>query len=224
VKFNKHEGSKFKKNNTLAIINGKLQSILIAERVALNFLSCLSGVSTATNNLVEKVKGTKTKVLDTRKTTPNLRLLEKYAVKTGGGKNHRFSLADAVLIKDNHLRASGCLKNGRLDEKKFSNLIKKIRKTSKLLIEVESENLSEFKSIIKTRPDIAMLDNFSPKTLKKAVQYRNKFYPRVKLEASGGITTKNINKIAKTGVDFISTGSITHSSSAIDFSLEIIDG
>ncbi|MCM8787031.1 MAG: carboxylating nicotinate-nucleotide diphosphorylase [Candidatus Omnitrophica bacterium] len=218
----KQEGSKFKKNDKIVYIKGDARAILSGERVALNFLSLLSGVATATRNFVDKIKGTKAKILDTRKTTPNLRILEKYAVRVGGGVNHRKRLDTAVLIKDNHLRAGKFLTNGKIDEKRLSKCILHLKKIYSLKVEIEVETFEEFLSVIKYKPTVVMLDNFSLKQMRQATNYRDKYYPSVKLEASGGINLKNVHKIAKTGVDFISIGSITHSPKAIDFSLEVL--
>jgi len=217
----KKDGYCFRKNEKIALIRGSLRKIIIAERVALNFLASLSGIATFTREFVKTVSKTKAKILDTRKTTPNLRNLEKYAVKMGGGHNHRKTLSDGILIKDNHLRILGCIKGNSLNEEKIRQSILCLRKWRRKKIEIEVENLKEFKSIIKYKPDIVMLDNFNVVSLRAAVIYRNKYYPKIKLEASGGIKLKNIREIAKTGVDFISLGRITHSSPAIDFSLEI---
>lgn len=218
----KREGEFFKNNEKIVYLKGKAESILICERLALNFLSFLSGIATTTKEFVEKVKDLNVKIMDTRKTTPNLRVLEKYAVRIGGGFNHRMNLKEAVLIKDNHLRAARFIDKDKIDLYKISKCIKKIRKYFKGTLEIEVENLKEFKAIIQYEPDIIMLDNFSLKDLKKAVNFRNKFFPKVKLEASGRVNLKNVRKIANTGVDFISIGALTHSSKAIDFSLEIL--
>jgi nicotinate-nucleotide pyrophosphorylase (carboxylating) len=218
----KKDGDFIKKGEKVALIEGDAYIILSRERTALNFLSFLSGVSTLTKEFVKKVKNKPTLIYDTRKTIPNLRILQKYAVKVGGGFNHRKNLTDFVLIKDNHLKAVNLRTKNEFNEKKFSELISKIRKSTSLKIEVEVETLDEFKIVIKYEPDIIMLDNFKLSSLKKAVIFRNKFYPHIKLEASGGINLKNAKEIAKTGVDYISIGAITHSSKSIDFSLEIL--
>jgi nicotinate-nucleotide pyrophosphorylase (carboxylating) len=232
----KRDGETFQKNEKIAIIKGVARLILTRERVALNFLSLLSGIATLTRKFTEKVRGTSAKIMDTRKTTPALRELEKYAVKIGGGYNHRMNLNETILIKDNHLRAERIVYYSKshihkkktsfhwrkLDEEKIRKLISKLRALSSTKIEIEVENLKEFKGVIKYKPDIVMLDNFSLPQLKKAVIFRNKHYPQIKLEASGGINLANVGATASTGVDFISVGSITHSPKAIDFSLEIL--
>ncbi len=221
-KMHKKDGTPVKKNDVVATINGYTRDILAAERVALNFLSLLSGISTATKSFVDKVKGTKVKIMDTRKTTPNLRELEKYAVRVGGGSNHRLSLYEGIIVKDNHLRAGAYLKNStELNDKKISKLIKKFRRKTSKKIEIEVETLTELKSLAKHRPDIILLDNFSLTNLKKAVCFRNKYFPKIKLDASGRINLKNVRAVARTGVDYISIGMITHSQSAVDFSLEV---
>jgi len=217
----KKDADEFTKGDKIAKIEGKACSILAAERVALNFLSLLSGIATCTKGFIERVKGTRAKIMDTRKTTPNLRILEKYAVKMGGGKNHRYNLDDGILIKDNHLRASGIIRNEKINEDALQNLIELLRASTNLPLEIEVENLGEFKKVIKYKPDIVMLDNFNLSSLKRAVKFRNKYFPKTNLEASGGINLKNIRNIAKSGIDFISVGAITHSPRSIDFSLEI---
>jgi len=217
----KKEGDEFKKADVIAKIAGKAFNILRAERTALNFLSLLSGIATYTHKFVEKVKNAKAKIRDTRKTTPLLRALEKYAVRVGGGLNHREGLWDGILIKDNHLRAAGIIKNKKIDKKKILETFEMIKENTSLEIEIEVENLSQFKKIISCLPDIILLDNFSFPQIKKAVAFRNKFFPQVKLEVSGGINLDNVEKIAHLGVDFIAVGSITHSPKAVDFSLEV---
>ena len=217
----KEDGDRIKKGDEIARIKGKALSILNAERTALNFLSLLSGVATYTSLFVEKIKNTSAKIRDTRKTTPLLRALEKYAVRVGGGINHRQGLWDGILIKDNHLRAAEIIKNRKIKEKEIAKLFNIIRKTTSFEIEVEVENLYQFKKIIKHKPDIILLDNFTLSQIIKAVDFRNKFFPQVKLEVSGGVTLENVEEIAQTGVDFIAVGSITHSPKAVDFSLEV---
>jgi len=218
----KKDTNRLKKGEKIALIKGETQSILAAERVVLNFLSLLSGVATSTNMLVDKTKNTKVKIMDTRKTTPLLRELEKYAVKTGGGINHRGSLAEGIIVKDNHLKAGKYFYRGRINEKKIEQLIARLREKTKLKIEIEIEDLKQFKEIIKYNPDIVLLDNFSLKDIKHAVRYRNENFPKITLEASGGINLNNAGAAARAGVDFISVGAITHSPKAIDFSLEIL--
>ena len=203
----KKDGSKVKKGSLIALIKGNAKNILIAERVALNFLSHISGIATKTNEFV-KLAGKKTKICCTRKTIPNLRVIQKYAVKLGGGINHRFNLSDEYLIKDNHI-ASSDLKN--LVSKAIKN--KKGRK-----ITVEVDNLSQLKSIIGLKFNTVLFDNMSIKNLKEGVKISNKHF---ETEASGNISLKTIKSVASTGVNRISVGSITHSASAIDLKLQI---
>jgi nicotinate-nucleotide pyrophosphorylase (carboxylating) len=217
------DGARIHKNQMVAEIKGRAVSILAAERVALNFLSLLSGIATLTRRFVEAVGSNKAKIMDTRKTTPMLRILEKYAVRVGGGLNHRKGLWDGILIKDNHLKVSGLIYKKRFNKKALAQIIEIIRNTTRYQIEIEVENLNQFKTVAGLRPDIILLDNFDLKTMRKAVSYRNRYYPKVMLEASGGVNLCNVRKIARTGVDFISVGSITHSLQSLDFSLEIVD-
>jgi nicotinate-nucleotide pyrophosphorylase (carboxylating) len=203
----KRDGSNVKKGSLIATIEGKAKNILIAERVALNFLSHISGIATITNKFV-KLAGKKTKICCTRKTIPNLRVIQKYAVKIGGGINHRFNLSDEYLIKDNHI-ASSDLK---------TLVIKAIKNKKGKKITVEVDNLNQLKSLMGLKFDRVLLDNMSSNNLKKAVKIINGFY---ETEASGNVNLKTVKSIAKTGVNRISVGCITHSASAIDFKLEI---
>ena len=208
INIKKKEGSNIKKGDLIAVIDGNIKSILIGERVVLNFLSHISGIATKTNNFVNKVEK-KTKICCTRKTIPNLRLLQKYAVKLGGGQNHRFNLNDEFLIKDNHIAA-----NGNIVE-----IIKKaIKFKSKKKITVEVDSIKQLKKIIGLKFDRVLFDNMNIKSLKKGVKLAKKYY---QTEASGNITIKSVKKVSKTGVDRISVGSITHSSQALDLKLEI---
>ena len=204
----KKEGSYIQKGNIVAIIEGNLKNILIGERVALNFVSHISGIASKTNKFV-RLAGKKTKVCCTRKTIPNLRVLQKYAVKLGGGINHRFNLSDEFLIKDNHLSS----------EKNFENIIKRaIKNKKRRKITVEVDNLKQLHKIYGLKFDTILLDNMSIQNLKKAVKLVKKKYTT---EASGGVNLNNIKKIASTGVDRISIGMLTQSVSAIDVKLEI---
>ena len=203
----KRDGCNVKKGSLIATIEGKAKNILIAERVALNFLSHISGIATITNKFV-KLAGKKTKICCTRKTIPNLRVIQKYAVKIGGGINHRFNLSDEYLIKDNHI-ASSDLK---------TLVIKAIKNKKGKKITVEVDNLNQLKSLMGLKFDRVLLDNMSSNNLKKAVKIINGFY---ETEASGNVNLKTVKSIAKTGVNRISIGSITHSAPAIDFKLEI---
>jgi nicotinate-nucleotide pyrophosphorylase (carboxylating) len=203
----KRDGSNVKKGSLIATIEGKAKHILIAERVALNFLSHISGIATITSKFVKLVRK-KTKICCTRKTIPNLRVIQKYAVKIGGGINHRFNLSDEYLIKDNHI-ASSDLK---------TLVIKAIKNKKGKKITVEVDNLNQLKSLMGLKFDRVLLDNMSSNNLKKAVKIINGFY---ETEASGNVNLKTVKSIAKTGVNRISIGSITHSAPAIDFKLEI---
>tara|TARA_B100000700_G_scaffold155501_1_gene172646 strand:+ start:612 stop:1448 length:837 start_codon:yes stop_codon:yes gene_type:complete len=204
----KKEGSLVNKGSIVAIIEGKIKNILIGERVALNFLSHISGIATKTNQFVKKA-GKKTKICCTRKTIPNLRVIQKYAVKLGGGTNHRFNLSDEFLIKDNHIASS----------KKFEEIIKKAIKSKKgRKITVEVDNLKQFKKINGLKFDRVLFDNMSPKNLKAGVKLAKKLY---ETEASGGVNLKNIKSIAASGVNRISVGAITHSVAGLDLGLNL---
>ncbi len=204
----KKEGSKVTRGSVIAVIEGKIKNILIGERVALNFLSHISGIATKTNKFVKKV-GKKTKICCTRKTIPNLRVIQKYAVKLGGGTNHRFNLSDEYLIKDNHLASS----------KKFEEIVKKAINTKKgRKITVEVDNLKQFKRINGLKFNTVLFDNMSPKNLKVAVRHAKGKY---ETEASGGVNLKNIKNLASSKVDRISVGELTHSIQALDLKLEI---
>ncbi len=203
----KKDGSKVKKGSLIATIEGKAKNILIAERVALNFLSHISGIATKTNQFV-KLAGKKCKICCTRKTIPNLRVIQKYAVKLGGGTNHRFNLSDEYLIKDNHIGSS--------DIKSLVSSAIKNKKGRKITVEVD--NLRQVKKIIGLKFNTILFDNMSIRNLKTGVKLVKKFY---ETEASGNITLKKIKLIAATGVDRVSVGSITHSAPAVDLKLEI---
>jgi len=222
IKTLKKDGSEVKKGEVLAVLEGKASAILKGERTALNFLSHLSGIASKTRKFLNKVKKYKVKILDTRKTIPGLRALEKYAVRTGGGLNHRQGLWDGIIIKENHLLGLGIKGRNKFDFPRLASLIKNIKKAVGKKVEVEVENLREFKCVCECRPDIILLDNFSPQQVKKAVLFRNEYFPEIKLEVSGGIDESNIIKFAKFQVDFISLGALTHSSPAKDISLEVI--
>ena len=202
-------GSPVKEGDIIATVRGTASSILSAERTALNFLSHLSGIASATNEMVNLISKTNTKIVSTRKTTPNLRILEKFAVKDGGGMNHRFGLYDGILIKDNHLALSGSLSNSvSLARSKCGHMVN---------IEVEVDNLDQYKEALETTADAILLDNFELEDLIKAVSLNKK---NKILEASGKITKSSILEIAKTGVNLISSGWITHSSPSLDIGLD----
>jgi len=204
------DGDRINKGNILAEVNGKTRDILAGERVSLNILQRLSGIATLTEAYVKRVKEFKAKIVDTRKTTPCMRFMEKYAVKMGGGWNHRFGLFDAILIKDNHIEAAGGIR-------KAVNLARKGHHLSK--IEVEVGNVKDLGKAIDAGADVIMLDNMTVNDMRRAVEISN---GRVKLEASGGVGLENVREIAETGVDFISVGSLTHSAAAVDISLKIV--
>lgn len=204
------EGSRVKAGTVLAEVRGSTRSILKAERVALNFLQRLSGIATRSREFVEIVKAYPAQIVDTRKTTPTLRMLEKYAVKVGGAKNHRMGLSDAVMIKDNHLKAAGGIKNA------VSKIKNNISHTTK--IELEIDELSQLEEALEAGADIILLDNMTPEELKKAVEINA---GRVILEASGGISRENAAEIAASGVDIISVGALTHQINSIDIGLDL---
>ena len=204
------EGKKVKKGKTVAILKGNAKSILKAERVALNFIGLVSGVATMTNKFVKKLNGKSCKICCTRKTLPNLRLVQKYAVRLGGGTNHRFNLSDEILIKDNHIAI----------DRDIKNIVKKtIRNKKGKKITVEVDNISQLKKIIGLKFNRILFDNMNIKNLRKAVKMSKKYY---ETEASGGITLKNIKKISSTGVQRISIGQITHSAPTVDCKLDFI--
>lgn len=209
-KYLKKDGDKVEKGQVIAEIKGHVQTILTGERLALNFLQHMSGIATLTRKFVDEVKDYDVRISDTRKTTPGLRVLEKYAVRMGGGYNHRFNLSTAVLIKDNHIKAVGSIK------KAVELARKQIPHT--MTIEVEVENLEQLEDALQSGADIIMLDNMDIPTMTKAVEIVNS---RAILEASGNVNLETINKIAKTGVDVISIGALTHSVKALDISLQL---
>lgn len=210
-KINFKDGDKLKKGEIIGEIQGNLRIILSGERVALNYLQHMSGVATYTNDMVKLLEGTNIKLLDTRKTIPNMRIFQKYAVKVGGGSNHRYNLSDGVLIKDNHIAAAGSIKKAVEMARANTSFVKKI--------EVEVENLEMVREAINSNVDILMLDNMNEAEMKEAVMFINK---RAKTECSGNITRENILKISKCGVDYVSSGSLTHSAKAMDISLKNI--
>ena len=204
------DGKTINKGKVVATVYGNSKGILRSERVALNFLSLISGVATITKKFVDKVKGNSCKICCTRKTAPNLREIQKYGVKLGGGLNHRFNLSEEILIKDNHIIVEGNIR--KLVKKAIKN-----KKGKKITVEVD--NLNQLKKIMGLKFNRVLLDNMSVKNIKKGVKIINKLY---ETEASGGITLKNVKKIASTGVKRISIGQITHSAPAINFKLEVL--
>ncbi len=208
------DGTFVRKGAVVLSISGNARAILAAERTALNFLGHLSGISTLTRQFVNRAKGSRASILDTRKTTPGLRLLEKYAIGKGGGVAHRMNLEDMVLVKDNHKFILG---------KDFVSSVKTLSKKVKTLIEVEVDSLKELRYIVEAKPDIILLDNMKIAQIKEAVRFikKNKKTKHIQLEVSGGVRLENVKEIARTGVDRISVGALTHSARSIDYSLEI---
>lgn len=207
----KRDGESIAKGDILVKIRGSKKAILAGERVALNFIQRLSGIATLTSRFVKAVEGLSVKITDTRKTVPGLRILDKYAVRTGGGHNHRMGLFDGVLIKDNHLKLMGSI----------AEAINRIKKKPgvRLQIEVETSRLEEVREALAAGADIIMLDNMPLNAMRKSVEMIN---GRALIEASGGITLKNVRRVAETGVDIISIGSLTHSPKALDISLYLV--
>lgn len=208
------DGSGLKPGDIIATVSGKVASILKAERTALNFLQRLSGIATLTARYVAEIEGLPTEILDTRKTTPGLRILEKYAVRVGGGQNHRLHLGDMILIKDNHLSALRAIGMSRKD------IVAQAKKKAPpgIKVEVEVSNNQEALEAIAGGADIIMLDNMSPEEMRPVV---SQVPDQIKTEASGGITLDNVRAVAQTGIDFISIGALTHSAPALDISLEL---
>lgn len=208
------DGATVQTGQVLAVLNGSARSLLSAERVALNFLGHLSGIATLTAQCVRAIEGTHARILDTRKTTPGLRSLEKDAVRLGGGQNHRFGLNDGVLIKDNHIKAAGGVAQAVISARRFAPHL--------LKIEVECETLAEVREALEADADVVLLDNMDVETMRSAVELVRHTAPKVLLEASGNIGTNaaRLAAVAATGVDFISLGALTHSAPNFDFSLE----
>ena len=210
------DGEWAEKNREVAYIEGSGPSILIAERTALNFVSHLSGIATKTKEFVDKIKGTGARIMDTRKTTPGLRIFEKYAVATGGGVNHRFGLYDQVLVKDNHLRI---LRKESLVELIARTKLSVLKRT---VIGVEVKNLAELKEAMKSKADYILLDNMNVEMIRDAVAHKKKIGSKIELEVSGGVNLSNVREYAETGVERISVGALTHGAPAIDISLDIV--
>ena len=209
VKFYVKDGEEVKKGQLMAILTGDIRVLLSGERTALNYLQRMSGIATYTNSVAKLLKGTKTQLLDTRKTTPNMRIFEKYAVRVGGGHNHRYNLSDGILLKDNHIGAAGGIKEAISMAKNYASFVRKI--------EIEVENLDMVKEAVEAGADIVMLDNMSIEDMKKAVAF---IAGRAKTECSGNVTKENIKNLADIGVDYISSGALTHSAPILDISLK----
>jgi nicotinate-nucleotide pyrophosphorylase (carboxylating) len=212
----KKDGSTVKRGDIIAEITGRTDILLVSERTVLNMMQRMSGIATKTAHFVKLVSRTKAKILDTRKTSPGLRFFDKEAVRLGGGLNHRFGLYDMMLIKDNHVDAAGSIGEAMYRAKLW---LKNNKHPAK--IEIEVRNLMELESALLTKPDVILIDNFKTPDLKKAVQFARKQNPKILLEASGGVSMKTVLAIAKTGVDFISVGELTHSVTAMDISMKI---
>jgi nicotinate-nucleotide pyrophosphorylase (carboxylating) len=214
VTFFKHDGEVVKKGEVAFIVEGNSQSILSAERLVLNCMQRMSGIATYTNRLCKLIEGTSAQLMDTRKTTPNFRLMEKWAVAIGGGKNHRFALYDMVMLKDNHVDMAGGIRAAIENTKRYLH-----EKNKNLKIEIETRNLKEVQEVLNVGGvDIIMLDNMSLDDMKEAVKLINKEY---KTEASGGITETTLRSVAECGVDYISVGALTHSVKSLDLSLKV---
>ena len=203
------DGDYVKKGQLMAKVHGDIRVLLSGERVALNYLQRMSGIATYTRAVADLLKGTKTKLLDTRKTTPNCRIFEKYSVRIGGGSNHRYNLSDGVLLKDNHIGAAGGVKQAILMAKEYAPFVRKI--------EIEVESLDMVKEAIEAGANIIMLDNMTHEQMKEAIEYIN---GRAEVEVSGNVTKENIARLTDLGVDFISSGALTHSSPILDISLK----
>ena len=204
-----HDGDEVREGDLMAKVTGDIRVLLSGERVALNYLQRMSGIATYTHSVAGLLEGSKTKLLDTRKTTPNMRIFEKYAVRVGGGYNHRYNLSDGVLLKDNHIGAAGSVKKAVEMAKDYAPFVRKI--------EVEVENLEMVKEAVEAGADIIMLDNMTPEMMKEAVEL---IAGRAQTECSGNITKENIAKILETGVDFVSSGALTHSAPILDISMK----
>ena len=211
------DGVRVKPGQVLLRISGRARGILTGERVALNFLGRLSGIATVTRSFTDAVRGTKAVILDTRKTTPGLRHLERYAVRVGGGQNHRFDLGEMVLVKDNHRALSASADGG------LAGMVRGLHHKTKKPVEVEVDTLKELEDVLRDPPGFVLLDNMSAVDLRKAVKM-TALLPRARrplLEASGGINLENVRAVAQTGVDRISIGALTHSAPCVDVSLEL---
>ena len=209
VQFYKKDGDEVKVGELLAVVTGDIRVLLSGERVALNYLQRMSGIATYTNTVAKLLAGTKTKLLDTRKTTPNMRIFEKYAVRVGGGYNHRYNLSDGVLLKDNHIGAAGSVTKAVQMAKDYAPFVRKI--------EVEVENLDMVKEAVEAGADIIMLDNMDTDALKEAIAYID---GRAEIEVSGNVTKENIARLTGLGVDYVSSGALTHSAPILDISLK----
>lgn len=203
------DGDEVKKGQKLGVIRGDIRVLLSGERTALNYLQRMSGIATYTRSIAVLFEGSKTKLLDTRKTTPNMRIFEKYAVKVGGGYNHRYNLSDGVLLKDNHIGAAGSVAKAVAMAKEYAPFVRKV--------EIEVENLDMFKEALAAGADIIMLDNMSVEDMREAVRLAN---GKAEIECSGNVTRENVERLIDIGVDYISSGALTHSAPILDLSLK----
>ena len=203
------DGDEVKAGQKMAAVTGDIRVLLSGERVALNYLQRMSGIATYTNSIAKLLKGSKTKLLDTRKTTPNMRIFEKYAVRVGGGYNHRYNLSDGVLLKDNHIGAAGSVTKAVQMAKEYAPFVRKI--------EVEVENLDMVREAVEAGADIIMLDNMTPEMMKEAIDIID---GRAETECSGNVTRENVERYVSIGVDYISSGALTHSSPILDISMK----
>lgn len=209
VTFTCKDGDRVTKGEKIGLVRGDIRVLLSGERTALNFLQRMSGIATYTRNIADLLEGTKTKLLDTRKTTPNMRIFEKYAVKVGGGYNHRYNLSDGILLKDNHIGAAGGVKEAVRMAKEYAPFVRKI--------EIEVENLDMLQEALEAGADIIMLDNMSVEDMKEAVRLAA---GKAETECSGNVTRENVARLVDIGVDYISSGALTHSSPILDLSLK----
>ena len=209
VTFTKKDGDTVKNGDKIGVVRGDIRVLLSGERTALNYLQRMSGIATYTRSITDLLKGSKTKLLDTRKTTPNMRVFEKYAVKVGGGYNHRYNLSDGILLKDNHIGAAGGVKEAVQMAKEYAPFVRKI--------EIEVENLDMLKEALDAGEDIIMLDNMSVEDMKEAVKLVS---GKAETECSGNVTKENVERLVDIGVDYISSGALTHSSPILDLSLK----
>lgn len=209
VEFRCEDGDTVSKGQLLAVVSGNAHAILTGERTALNYLQRMSGIATYTNQVVSLLEGSSIRLLDTRKTTPNMRIFEKYAVRVGGGYNHRYNLSDGVLLKDNHINAAGGVAEAVKAAQEYAPFVRKI--------EVETETLEMVREAVEAGADIIMLDNMTPEDMKKAVEITA---GKAKTECSGNVTRENIENLKKIGVDYISCGALTHSAPILDVSLK----
>lgn len=209
VEFFCEDGDAVKSGQLMAVVRGDIRALLSGERVALNYLQRMSGIATYTHSIAKLLEGSKTKLLDTRKTTPNMRIFEKYAVKVGGGYNHRYNLSDGILLKDNHIGAAGSVTKAVQMAKEYAPFVRKI--------EIEVENLDMVKEAVEADADIIMLDNMSPEMMKEAISLID---GRAETECSGNVTRENVERLLELGVDYISSGALTHSAPILDISLK----